>query len=370
MLSFLSQVFDRFNRLGLCVSYGSSLRVLSSVGDGYLQHLRDIVSRGLAFRLVGDNMNWMTRVHDERADHHNKMTNAFTSIAIVQTVYFPNLPTEAKSAVPVETYLLHSADIILLKKLYVDMICRVLKTHIAAFSFLPDCGLFVSEHADKLCKMSEVVALPVVFYDEQKYSDVFKIMDGYEQLLHKVYPSGEELPCVHIGGDLLTRVRLSGAKRLRASSKAPIHRYSHLHPITFEFFHLQMNVLKYFYKHLFVKSCSSIGTMYSSSVRINRKNVNGDINGNYDCNRDFAFSFIDATIVEACMEFFGIESLLGSPTRHWQANMSADEKVAWARKAIGQFVDQYVLNEVMLRMGTVQTSASELGVYYYAILFK
>ena len=48
------------------------------------------------------------------------------------------------------------------------------------------------------------------------------------------------------GGDALTRERFSGAKRLRAGADNTADRFGHLGPITFEFFHLQMNCLKVF----------------------------------------------------------------------------------------------------------------------------
>jgi hypothetical protein len=341
-------VFDRLNRLGLSISYGHSLRILDSFGGYYIDYLRAAVRNGLAFRIVGDNINWMSTVHDERADHHGKLVNGFCSVAILQTVFFEDMSSQSAGPAVPEDYLLASADLVLLRRLIIHLVLDVLRTHLPCFAFLPD-DTFSQEHGSKLNVKSTVIPLPILLDDEMKYEDVLHTMDWYEELLANVY--GEHIPATHIGGDQLTRERLSGSKRLRASAKTPARRFDHLTPITFEFFHLQMNVLKYAFKDLFCKSCTSTGTLFATAIRINRKNFNGDVTSHFDTHKDFTVSFIDAHIVEAAMEFFAIDTTMSSPTRHWQHGMNEEEKRLWATSVVGQFVDEYVLDEVRWKMG-------------------
>jgi hypothetical protein len=56
---------------------------------------------------------------------------------------------------------------------------------------------------------------------------------------------------INIGGDQLTRERFSRAKSLRAGANDPKEQLKHLHPITFEMFHLHMNFLMVFFKFLY-----------------------------------------------------------------------------------------------------------------------
>ena len=63
-------MFDRLQRLGVCISYGHSQTILDHVGEHYISCLRNIVTAGKTFHLVGDNVNWTSKVHDERMDRH------------------------------------------------------------------------------------------------------------------------------------------------------------------------------------------------------------------------------------------------------------------------------------------------------------
>ena len=49
---------------------------------------------------------------------------------------------------------------------------------------------------------------------------------------------------VPVGGDQLTRVRLQGAKALRAGALTPEDRFEHLEPVIVEMFHTQQDLLE------------------------------------------------------------------------------------------------------------------------------
>jgi hypothetical protein len=54
-------------------------------------------------------------------------------------------------------------------------------------------------------------------FNEQNYSDVVQILDHYEDTIsHFFEEAASPVQKVHVGGDLLTRERITGAKGLRS----------------------------------------------------------------------------------------------------------------------------------------------------------
>ena len=62
-------------------------------------------------------------------------------------------------------------------------------------------------------------------------------------------------------------------------------RFEHLSPITFEVFHLQMNVLTMFFKVLYNEKCNQPGTLAAEKIRLSRDNVHIDVKNHYDACR-------------------------------------------------------------------------------------
>ena len=77
--------------MGVCSAYLTSLNILDEPSSDYKNQLSDVLKSGKKFRLVGDYISWNTKLCDQRLDRTAKMTNAFTSAAIVQEVYFNEL---------------------------------------------------------------------------------------------------------------------------------------------------------------------------------------------------------------------------------------------------------------------------------------
>ena len=98
---------------------------------------------------------------------------------------------------------------------------------------------------------------------------------------------------MQIGGDQLTRERLSDAMHLRIENLLPEHRLEYLGPVTFEFFRLALNFMeKVIFKNLFViNGQQEIGTMHIEKERTLRHSVHFDAMKHYEANKDFLFSF-------------------------------------------------------------------------------
>lgn len=140
----------------------------------------------------------------------------------------------------------------------VVLVLEVLVEHVSVFScfkpLLLDMKRKVQPPLDVFdtSKVNTVIPLPLLCKNEQKYAEVVKVLDSYEQLIDDIYTKAglqvDDSRKVHIGGDQLTRERFSGAKRLRATALTSKEKFQHLTPITFEFFHLQMNFLTALFK--------------------------------------------------------------------------------------------------------------------------
>ncbi len=166
-----------------------------------------------------------------------------------------------------------------------------------------------------------------------------------------------------IGGDQLTRDRFSGAKRLRATAHEACHRYEHLSPILPDFFHLEMKILQHFFDILYKStSAADIGTLFASKNRLHRSNISNDVKSNFDGCKDFAISFIDSYVVEAALDFFGMESLMDSPVNHWRLGMDEEQKQHWARDTIGLFVDDFVLTDMKYYLRKPSTPTRRTGI--------
>ena len=252
------------------------------------------------------------------------------------------------------------------------VVCRFLKMFSGFKSLVqPLTEELIPTHYDVQMKHT-VIPLPALPKNEQCYSDVVQILDSYEQLINEVYTAaGKEIDenlKVHIGGDQLTRERFSGAKRLRKRAVVESERFTHLSPITFELFHLQITILSLFYKLLYKKDSVEFGTLHGEKVRLSRTDANGeDVKNHYDHCKELAVSLTDSYIVAAAMEHYGMETLGSTPTRNFDSSineMSEDEKKTFILHSLEKFVDDYIIigSQTLLMEDSVATKFVQIEV--------
>ena len=353
------QVFDRLQPMGVSLSYCRSLGVVELIGGHFNDQLIDLLKQGKRFRLVGDNINWKVGVHDQRLDNTSKMMHAFGSAAIVQNIDFRHLsacsPQRPYDETPVQAFLPSVDDIEAIKHDYTILASRV------AFEFIPYFKSFedivpndISKPCDpKLKEKSTVIPLPVLFKNEQYTQDVVKIMEFYEDCLNDAHQKAGidfDNKHIHIGGDQLTRIRFSEAKAIRAHHPIQRDKFQHLSPITFELFHLYMNLLQMIFKTLYSSnSVQDIGTLKSLQDRISRTNVNQNINEHYDADKDFVISVTDMYLVECFLEFFGMEDVNARPTKHIPPEFSTiDEKREWYFKVVSSMIGDQIFPDASM----------------------
>lgn len=168
---------------------------------------------------------------------------------------------------------------------YKIILGRILCDFLPEFKFLKD---LVPDHTpclyeDEMSSRSLVVPFPVMMKDEKKYSDLVDVLDKLEVWLHDLYAKAglcsplessstqscqpiqegvsarpgqpqshvpptrsvsDPLPAVPCYGDQLTRVRLAGAKDLRAGCHTARDRFDHLYPVRIVDWHSKRSLLK------------------------------------------------------------------------------------------------------------------------------
>ncbi len=164
---------------------------------------------------------------------------------------------------------------------------RVLQRHIPSAT---DCM-----YSEQTCLKSEVITMPILFKVEKKYSECVDVLDQLETWTYDIYAaagmcsvsssssndpsdvpsapavghhsrpnqpashipltestddplSGVKIPCF---GDQLTRVRLTGAKDLRARCHTARQRLDHLYPFCIVDWHTKRSFLKVLYEYIF-----------------------------------------------------------------------------------------------------------------------
>lgn len=280
------------------------------------------------------------------------MHHAFGSLAIIQNVSFSHLPdvipqTPFWEMLP-EHFNLGAREWDRIQQDYMVLIARVVSRHIPALAFLADLDRPIhGPYSQSLTQENKVVPLQVLDKNEQAYKDVVDILDYYEKVVTDVHEAADmdmQGGKCHIGGDQLTRERFSGAKCLRIGGINGTQRFIHLGPITFEYLHLMMKLMEICFKWLYSDvSEHSLGSMKSEKTRIKRTNVDPDVRKAYDADKDFFVSFVDAYIVEALLEYFGMDSVYSAPTKHIPPpDAMPEEMLEWSKVTMSNFLKEMV----------------------------
>lgn len=166
------QVFDRLHPVGICMSYGHSLHLLDLFGGSFNDAAIEVVEDGKKIRLIGDNINWRTGVHDERKDKHEHMNDAFGSAMVIQNTNFNDLcdvsPHQLHTELTYHHFLLSPDEWVDLKWEYALLISRVVSKRIPALAFVADHfpALIKGPHSEQLKTLNKVVPLPILYCNE------------------------------------------------------------------------------------------------------------------------------------------------------------------------------------------------------------
>ncbi|XP_063438320.1 uncharacterized protein LOC134719246 [Mytilus trossulus] len=221
-----------------------------------------------------------------------------------------------------EIFLPNEAEILVYKDSLKILLGRILVEYMPGFQWmkkvLPD--HIDHPHKEEMKRKSVVHMLPLSLNNECSYDGCVRIMDEYIEMINRWYRKAgraAELDTLQIpvGGDQLTRVRLQGAKTLRAGAHTKQERFDQLYPMVIELFHTLQDFLEKLTKR-FLKLGNSRdqGTLANLKILIQRSNVNGKVKSRFKAHEDFVLTVGHSYFLDYVMKKFDMKDLDDTPT--------------------------------------------------------
>lgn len=344
-----SKVYDRLNAVGLCISYCTMCSLMDRLSKNSDVLVKDALTSGKFYRIVGDNLNYTENVREERREIHKCMHHYFLSNVLVSdpiTNDFSDHPKIGKSEVKISDFIPTRQEIEIILTEVLPQVAGVACSNLLFLGNFKDCLKRIALRRNEKVSPTKVYCLGALPFNESLYQDDVRILEYYQNKIKDWYDG--DIPSdvrIVIGGDLLTAERFRYAKMLRLGNCGP-EGFENIGDVVFEFFHLQMKYLqKVYYKTLWNEKSTAQGTLKTEAERISRKSVNPGDNNHYTENKDFADSFTSSLLIVALQTFFGLDDLNGLPTKHCPpSSENIDEKTEWLQHALSKFISEYALH--------------------------
>ena len=283
-------MIEQLNKYGFCLEPKAKYPLLDEIGGQFIDHAVELVKSGMKFVYVLDNIDWEEKAHDVRTDNQNKSVHAVASSVVFSRIPSDDLPDEGpqrdlKTCNVREIVKLSQSEMNAIRCRYRILLAQILFEHFPELCHFQSCIASQTEcsFSEQTSMKSEIVTLPVLMKDEKKYSECVDVLDQLEKWTHQIYSaaglckipdptdkpdppvignrsrpdqpashveplpspddplSGVKIPCF---GDQLTRVRLAGAKDLRAGCHSAQERLDHLYPFCIVDWHTKRSFLK------------------------------------------------------------------------------------------------------------------------------
>ena len=305
-------------------------------------------------RVVGDNLDFRVGVRQMRLDHRATDNHWFNMLVVCDRVLLGHL--DATKPVGDLAGISISPTQDELKSLRSDLATLAGRILCKRFHFLrPLRGIVDAsipcEHAAEMQQKSTVASLGVLDLNEASHSDMAEIIRYVQQQVRDLYEKAgvqpphtgtdDEAFYTLFGGDQLTVEREIGAQSICASSESRRDRLEEVIPCC-ENWHVNMVFLVMCYSHLYnTHSQSDIGTLYHLRQLIDRRGVSTDVKHNYHACADFFRCAVEAHIVAAGCEFFGVSTDDDARPQH-HAPPSSHTSQERARNYILPMLDQFI----------------------------
>jgi hypothetical protein len=350
--------FDRLNKIAICMSHDTSMGLLNDLSETVEKTVAEELKAGKKVRLIGDNVNLGVKVQSESLLRRDRTLNLFGSAFICQNNFFENefLPKCPQVSIPTAADILPSCkDATDYQHNSMILIAKIWKEFFPQLYFLSD--IFpdhIGNDDIKFAVKTEVFPMGVINKDEMKATDVVDILEKYTQYMKTLYKNADKninkADVIHIGGDQLTRERLSMGINTRLANPFPEKLLNELGrvAVTMEFFHLDMNFLQKIYKYLSSNDAvtiTEVGTIGHAIARLSRTHVNyKKLTSHYDACKDLFLTFWRSLLVTASLEFFGMTDLKDAITSNCPPlNQDPKEREVWAKQALSDFLTKLVM---------------------------
>lgn len=249
------QAFDRCSALGLAQSRLTYRRMLDDLGEGLVDHVREKVQEGHELRITFDNFDFRILTNIIVKGYQNSDMHWITQFITFERVSSAHLNDTRPLIHNINEfdntqYLLSKRELEDQRWNYIVLVSRVL---VECFPCLKSIKHVVPEHirhqySQEMARPSEIIALPVVPYNQNKIGDVCQYLSYLTQFLVKVFNTEQDQPPpnasaaeeaqqasrvlkgqhVPLVGDLLGRERVTGAKKTRAGCDLPTYHFEHI----------------------------------------------------------------------------------------------------------------------------------------------
>ena len=274
-------------------------KIQDEIGTHFMDKVVEQVKAENTFSFVLDNIDWEVKVHEMRSDNQNQSVHAVATSLVFDRVSSSHLddtdPQQSLAETDIKQLVeLNVNDVEQQRQSYKMIAAKILCEQIPAFGFLKTVvsNTYPSlKYAAELKGKSTIVPFPVLLKDEKKYADIVDVLDQLETWVHEIYAKAGQIPdsygsvddetSLTVGptqglsestsrpdqplshvhpvadpndplanvrmpcyGDQLTRVRMAGAKDLRAGCHSARDRFNHIHPIKVADWHSKRSFLK------------------------------------------------------------------------------------------------------------------------------
>nr|XP_054757175.1 uncharacterized protein LOC129263286 [Lytechinus pictus] len=377
-----SKTFARLQGRGLSVSYKSTLRRQTHLGEGFdaevkqwkeeveeearsEKELRERLAKGdvLAaseleslnasrhpgYILNGDNVDVKVKPRQASMEDKGQDLHFYQFLAVKNRIADFSL-SDVAPAMNVEDaslnmFLPSPEDNNHLRDEWATLVARVVTQNIPALSWMAEFTetKIKHEYMDKTKQKSTVVNLGVITENENTHEGIVAILDKMNAYIPMMKDSNVQIPTLS-GGDLLTCERQVNAKKDRQDSTSSASKWEGVIPVIDDF-HAMANFLEVIWKVLYsTKSARDPGTLYASRNFLRATNVPASPLKDVNASVEFLTRYSESLIVAAALHHFGMEDVNSQPTRNIidkDSTNVADE----VKEQLGRLVDRYAIHE-------------------------
>lgn len=237
---------------------------MDDVGGNLEGIIKELMNEGQQPRVVYDNFDFRIKPGQLTKDCQNKDLHWISQYITFDRVDTSGLnnsnPIGDLSEFDIFSYLVNDVERAKLKSDYTVLVCRVLVKFVPWLEPIKEClGHIQHQHSKEIAKKSVVVGLPVVPYNQNKHADVIKYLEWLQKFFNGIVNNshqdamGDQEPDdnsdnedhliqIPIGGDLLGRERVTGAKMLRKGCNKASERFDNMSEVA-EFWHAKQAFL-------------------------------------------------------------------------------------------------------------------------------
>ncbi|XP_074612567.1 uncharacterized protein LOC141866909 isoform X2 [Acropora palmata] len=361
------RTMKRLNRAGVTVTRETYRSIMDDIGSDLLVTIRRQVSAGCAPRLFFDNLDFKILVNiilqNHRPSDMHWIAHYVTFDRAPSDHLDDNKPMSDGTQFENIEYLLSQSELDKLRSDFIVLVARIL---VEFFEFMEPYKSAIPKHiqhrySEFMKKKSVIIGLPVVPYNQSKHSDVCQYLEYVQKLLVDIYkPQNQDMPVnadevlknvkVPLGGDLLGRERITGAKKTRLGCDSAAERFESIVEMP-ALWHAKQSFLGYIWEQLYKPTAASgrkdTGTLYHLRQHFGLVNVPSRVLDNYSSCESLMLSATKAYICAAFMAWAGTTDTATSPS--WVSSIAKERNsaVQWEslQIQIGKFVDEYVLTE-------------------------